>query len=59
MMVGEKLTRKDMEGSGYGLISRYYPGTHLEGLRKSRNSWSQGRDLNPRPPEYKGVTIRL
>jgi hypothetical protein len=46
-----------MEGSGRGLILRYYPVTCLEGLREttqslSRNTRSPGQDLNPGPPEY-------
>jgi hypothetical protein len=42
-----------MEGSGRGLIFKYYPGIRLEQLRKkttrnlSQESRSPGRDLNP------------
>jgi hypothetical protein len=48
---------KDVEGSGHGLILRYYPGLCLEGLRKTtrnlrQDSWSPSRDLNPEPPEH-------
>jgi hypothetical protein len=43
--------------SSHYLISRYYPGIFLKGLRKNtknliQDSWSPGRDLNPGPPEY-------
>jgi hypothetical protein len=45
---------------------RYYPSICLEGPRKtvqnlSQDSWSPGRDLNPRPPEYEAgvLTTRL
>jgi hypothetical protein len=46
---------KDLEGSGCGLILRYYPGSRLEGLSKTKkiitqNSLFPGRDLNPEPP---------
>jgi hypothetical protein len=39
---------------------RYYPSIYLKGLRKtttnlSEYSWSPGRDLNPRPPEYRST----
>jgi hypothetical protein len=49
---------KNMEGSGHGLILRYYPGIHLEGLRKamknlSQYSWSLGQDLNSGPADMK------
>jgi hypothetical protein len=35
----------------------FYPGICLEGLKNimktsDRDSWSQGRDMNPEPPEY-------
>jgi hypothetical protein len=47
---------KDLEGSGSGLIVRYYVGIFLEGLSKttknfSQDSRSRGRDLNPGTPE--------
>jgi hypothetical protein len=46
-----------LEGSGRGLIFRYYSGSHLEGLRKTKinldqDSRSPGRNLNLGPPEY-------
>jgi hypothetical protein len=46
-----------VEGSGHGLIFRYYSGIRLEGLRGttknlSQDSKSLDRDLNPGPPEY-------
>jgi hypothetical protein len=54
-----------VEGNGYDLILRYYPGICLEGLRKTtkclgQDSWSLGQDLNPEPPEYEAgmLTIR-
>jgi hypothetical protein len=45
---GRKRTRHNL---------KYYPGIHLEGLRKTteiltHDSRSPGRDLNPEPPEY-------
>jgi hypothetical protein len=54
-----------MEGSGRGLISRYYTGICLEGLRKTTKNLSQvsrslRRDLNLAPTEYEaGVIITL
>jgi hypothetical protein len=47
----------DLEGSGRGLILRYYPGVCLKGLRKTTKTLSQdnrspGRGLYPGPPEY-------
>jgi hypothetical protein len=46
-----------VEGSDRGLILRYYPGTCLEGLRKTAKNLGQDirspdRDLKPEPPEY-------
>jgi hypothetical protein len=46
-----------MEGSGCGLILRYYPGIRLEVLRKTTKDLSQdsrytGRELNPETPKY-------
>jgi hypothetical protein len=46
-----------VEGSGRGLILRYYSGMHLEGLRKTMKAVSQdsrclGQDLNKKPAEY-------
>jgi hypothetical protein len=48
---------KELEGSCRGLILRYYPNIHLEGLRKTtkylyQGSLSPGQDLNLGPPEY-------
>jgi hypothetical protein len=41
-----------MEGSGSGLISRYYPGgTEVNHENLLQNSRSPGRDLNPGPPK--------
>jgi hypothetical protein len=41
---------------------RYYPGTRLEGVRKTTKSLSQdsrspGRDLNPGPAEYEARVL--
>jgi hypothetical protein len=46
----------DWKENDRGLTLRYYTGIRLEGLRKtaknfSKDSWSQGSDLNPGPPE--------
>jgi hypothetical protein len=52
-----------VEGSGCGLILRYYPRIYLEGLHKttknpSQDNQSPGRDLNPETPKYAaGVLI--
>jgi hypothetical protein len=50
-----------VEGSGRGLIVRYYPGNRLEGLWKTdeniQDSLSPGRDLNPVPPEYEAGVL--
>jgi hypothetical protein len=59
-VIGEWWTGKDVQVSSHGLILRYYPGICLEELRKtmkslSQDSRSQGRDLNPGPPECEGV----
>jgi hypothetical protein len=54
--------------SNYKVISEYtlyklgYPGTHMEGPRKttknfSQESWYPGQDLNPRPPEYDNGSV--
>jgi hypothetical protein len=53
---------KEMEGSGRGLILRYYPGICLVRVRKtttnlSQDSRSLGRDLNPGPPEYEAGAL--
>jgi hypothetical protein len=47
----------DLEGSGRGLILRYYPGISLEGLimirkKLNQNSRSPGRYLKPGPSKY-------
>jgi hypothetical protein len=56
-------TENDFEGSGRGLILRYYCGIRLERLRKPRqtcqDSWYSGRDLNPGPPEYKAGVLTV
>jgi hypothetical protein len=49
-------------GSGRGLISRYYPGIRLEGLRKTtkisiRIAGRQDREPNPGPPEYEAGVL--
>jgi hypothetical protein len=49
-------------GSVRGLISRYYPGIRLEGLRKTtRNLNQDSRSLGPRiepgPPEYEAGVL--
>jgi hypothetical protein len=51
-------------GSACSLIIRYYPSIFLDGMRETmrnvnQNRWSPGQDLNPRPPEYKGVASLL
>jgi hypothetical protein len=48
---------KDLEGSGRGLVLRYYPGIRLARLRKTTINLSQdirspGRKFNPGPPKY-------
>jgi hypothetical protein len=40
------------DGSGCGLILRYYPRMCLEGLWKRMKNWSLGRDLNSEPAEW-------
>jgi hypothetical protein len=35
MVISERWSGKDFEGSGHGLILRYYPGIRLEGQRKT------------------------
>jgi hypothetical protein len=50
-----------VEVSSRGLISNYYPGIYLEGLRETTNlsqgSRSSGRDLNPRPSKYESEVL--
>jgi hypothetical protein len=58
--IGEWWIGKDVEGSGRGLVFRYYPGIFLERLMKTTENLSQdsrfpGRDLNSRPAKYEGV----
>jgi hypothetical protein len=57
MVISKLWIGKGLVGIGRGLILRNYPGTRLEGLRKttenlSQDSLSWGRDLNPRPSGY-------
>jgi hypothetical protein len=47
---------KNVKGKGRDLILRYYPGIHLEGLRKSTETsvtkaGLRASYLNPEPPE--------
>jgi hypothetical protein len=44
--MGEWWIGKDMEGSGRGLILRYYPCICLEGLRKATKILSQDIQVN-------------
>jgi hypothetical protein len=51
-----------VEGSGRGLLSSYYTGIRLEGLRTttikvSQGSRTPGPDLNPGPLEYEVVVL--
>jgi hypothetical protein len=51
-----------MEGSRPGLILRYYSRICPEDLRRTmknlgQTSQSQGRDLNPGPPEYEAGVL--
>jgi hypothetical protein len=56
---------KDLEGSGRGLILKYYSGIRVEGLRKTTKDLSQDSrfpvwDLSPGPPKYEaGVLTAL
>jgi hypothetical protein len=50
------IIRKNLEGSGSGIILRYYPEICLAGLRNTtqnlgQDSRSPARDLNQGPPE--------
>jgi hypothetical protein len=61
-VISELWIGKKLEENGRGLILRYYPNIHLEGLRKttknlSQDSWSPGQELNPGPPEYKAGVL--
>jgi hypothetical protein len=54
---------KGLEGSGLGLILRYYHGIRLEGLREtmktlSQDSRSPGRDFNPGPRENEARVLK-
>jgi hypothetical protein len=54
-MISERLIWKDMEGSGRGIILRFYSAISLEGLGKptknlSHDSRSPGRNLNTGSP---------
>jgi hypothetical protein len=60
--MSEWLIGKHLEGSGRGLILRYYPGIRLEEPRKTTNNFdhdirSPGRDWNQGPPEYEGGVL--
>jgi hypothetical protein len=51
------MNSKWLEGSGRGVIVRYYTGVHLEEVRNTTKNLSQGnrypgKDLNPGLPEY-------
>jgi hypothetical protein len=53
---------KNVEGSGRGLIPRYYSSIYVEGLRKTtknhnQDSRSPGQDLNPGRPEYEAGVL--
>jgi hypothetical protein len=54
-------TGEDLEGSGHGLIkvlSWHLPGVTEENHKNlSRDSWSPGQYLNPRPPEYEAGVL--
>jgi len=55
-MISEWWIEKDLEGSGHGLILKYYPSIHLERLRKTTKNLSQDnqsprQDMNPEPPK--------
>jgi hypothetical protein len=63
MVLRDSWPEKNLQGSGRGLILRYYPGIRMEGMRKTskllgQGSRSPGRELNVGPPEYEaGVLI--
>jgi hypothetical protein len=51
-----------VEGSGHGLILRYYPSTFLEGLKKtkknvSEDNWSLGQENHLGSPKYEAKVI--
>jgi hypothetical protein len=50
-----------VEGSGRGLILRYYPsiclGSEKTHENLSQDSQSPGRDFNPGPPEYEAGVL--
>jgi hypothetical protein len=55
---------KNVEGSGSGLILRYYPCICLNGAKKTTRNLSQdrqspGRDMNLGPPEYKAAVLTI
>jgi hypothetical protein len=63
-VISEWWIGKYLEGSGRGLILRYYPGIRLEGLRKTTKSFGQdsrfpSRDLSPGPPEYEARVLTI
>jgi hypothetical protein len=37
-LTGKLLIEKDLDGSGRGLLLRYYPGIRLKGVRKARKT---------------------
>jgi hypothetical protein len=53
-----------VEGTGRGLILRFFSGIRVDELRKttknlSQNGQSPGRDLKPGFPEYEGLLTTL
>jgi hypothetical protein len=50
------MIRKDAEGSGRAIISRYYPGICLEGLRKTTKNQS-GKPISE--PRFECKTFRI
>jgi hypothetical protein len=62
MMMGEWWIWKDIQGSGRGLILRFYPSICLEGMRKTTKNLSQdirspGWYFNPGLPEYEAGVL--
>jgi hypothetical protein len=58
-LISEWWIGKAVEGTGRGLIVRYYPSLRLEKVTKnlSQNSQFPGRDLNPGLPEYEAGVL--